>query len=118
MRSPSARGLINRVDLYRFVPTQDEDAGVAANPYGAPFATSVPCSVQPALPTRELDDNAAKLVDKTTYDVMFATNYSLALEDKIVWVDNVGVTHKLFVRGNADQAGRGGAFVASCEERQ
>jgi hypothetical protein len=117
MRKPSTRCLSNRVSLFRFMPVQDDDAGVAANPYGAAFATSVPCSVQPADPERFLDNDTARLTEKTMYDVMFRDNYSLKADDKIVWVDELGVSHELIVHGNADQAGRGAAFVVSCEEK-
>ena len=117
MRKPSSRCLINRVSLYRFAPVQDEDAGVAANPYGAAFAADVACSVQPAAPERFLDGDTARLIQKTMWNVMFATDYSLATDDKIVWVDTAGVTRNLYCYGNADQAGRGEAFVVSCEER-
>lgn len=51
------------------------------------------------------------------YNVMFTQDYSLRTDDKIVWVDTAGATRNLFVHGNADQAGRGAAFVAQCEER-
>jgi hypothetical protein len=100
------------------MPVQDEDAGVATNPYGAAFATDVPCSVQPAAPERFPDNDTARIVEKTMYDVMFRDNYSLQADDKIVWVDDVSVSHSLYVHGNADQAARGAAFVVSCEERQ
>lgn len=117
MRKPSSRCLVNTVSLFRFAPVQDEDAGVAANRYGAAFATGVPCSVQPAEPERFLDGDTARLIQKTMWDVIFRDDYSLATDDKIVWVDTAGVSRKLFVHGNADQAGRGAAFVVSCEER-
>lgn len=117
MRSPSARCLPNRVDLFRFAPTQDEDAGVLANPYGAAFATAVPCSVQPAEPGRFVDRETSRGIQKTTYNVTFATDRGLVADDKIVWVDEAGTIHVLFVHGSADQAGRGAAFVVSCEEQ-
>lgn len=116
MRKPSSRCLINRVSLYRVVRSQDADAG-GNSTYPTALATDVPCSVQPDLPAREFDDTANRIVEKTMWEVMFRDNYSLAADDKIEWVDDASVTHKLFVRGNADQAGRGGAFVVSCEER-
>jgi hypothetical protein len=117
MRSPSARCLINRVDLYRFVATKDAAGGIAGNPYGTPFATSVACSVQPAAPERTFDFDTGRLIQKNMWNVMFNQDYSLRTDDKIVWVDTAGATRNLFVYGNADQAGRGGAFVAQCEER-
>lgn len=116
MRSPSNRILRNRVDIYRVVRTQDADAGTLPT-YPTALATSVPCSTQPDLPTREFDDAANRIVEKTNWDVMFATNYSLTADDKIVFVDDASITRNLYVRGSADQAGRGGAFVVSCEER-
>lgn len=117
MRSPSARCLPNRVDLYRFVAAKDAAGGVTGSPYGAAFATAVPCSVQPATPERGFDGDTGRLFQKTMYNVMFTQDYSLRTDDKIVWVDTAGATRNLFVHGNADQAGRGAAFVAQCEER-
>lgn len=116
-RSPSARSLPNRISLYRFAPTQDEDAGVEADPYGAAFATDVPCSVQPAEPERIIDGKASRLGQKTSYHVMFANDPGLVADDKLVWVDAAGTSHNLYVQGCADQAGRGAAFVVRCEER-
>src|SRR4051812_28349522 len=110
MRSPSARVLSNTVDLYRFAGTQDADAGVAADPYGAALATSVPCSVQPGDPTRYVDEALGRIVEKTPYHVFFAADPALESDDKIVWVDDAGTTHNLFVSGTANEAGRGGAF--------
>lgn len=116
MRKPSSRCLSNRVSLYRAVWSQDADGGDQAT-YPTALATDVPCSVQPALPAREFDDTGARIVEKTMYDVMFRDNYQLTADDKIEWADDVGTLHELFVHGNADQAGRGAAFVVSCEER-
>jgi hypothetical protein len=117
MRKPSARCLVNTVSLYRRSPTQDADAGEASG-FGAALATSVPCSVQPADPERFLDGQTDRLIQKTVYDVIFTTDYSLKSGDKIVWVDGASVSRTLFVLGSADQAGRGSAFVVSAEERR
>lgn len=117
MPPPSPRCLSNRVALYRLSPTQDEDAGFGADPYGPPFATDVPCSVQPAQPVRVLDPATRRMVESTRYDVMFRDDHSLVVDDKLVWVDEAGTSHTLYVRGAVDQAGRGLAIVVSCEER-
>jgi hypothetical protein len=117
MRKPSARALANRVMLYRAVRTQDEDGGEVVA-YGAVMAADVPCSVQPADPERFVDTTTGRLVQKTLYDVIFGHDYSLRADDKIVWIDNSSVSHNLYVHGSADQAGRGGCFVVSTEERQ
>lgn len=117
MPPPSPRCLANRVTLYRLASTQDEDAGLVADPYGPPFAIDVPCSVQPAQPERVVDPTTRRLTESTRYDVMFRDDHSLAADDKLVWVDGAGIHHALYVRGTADQAGRGLAFIVSCEER-
>lgn len=117
MRSPSPRCLPNRVDLYRFTGTKDAAGGITGDSHPIAFATNVACSVQPAAPERFVD-NTDRLVQKTMYNVMFLQDYSLRLDDKIVWVDTAGAIRNLFVYGNADQAGRGSAFVAQCEERK
>lgn len=117
MRKPSARCLINRVDLYRFVAAKDAAGGVTGTPYTTAFATAVPCSVQPASPERIFDGDTGRLTQKNMWNVMFREDYSLRTDDKIVWVDTAGATRNLFCYGNADQAGRGAAFVVQCEER-
>lgn len=117
MRKPSARCLVNRVDLYRFVAVKDAAGGVTGTPYTTAFATGVPCSVQPAAPERIFDPDTGRLIQKNMWNVMFRDNYSLGLDDKIVWVDDASVTRSLFVHGTADQAGRGAAYVVQCEER-
>ena len=120
-RSPSARALSNTVDLYRFVGKQDEDAGLSDVPGDAyaltPFAAAVACSVQPDDPLRFLDDRTGRLVEKTPYTIFFSTDYSLDLNDKIVWTDDAGATRNLFVFGTANQAGKGGVFAVTAEER-
>jgi hypothetical protein len=118
LRSPSARALSNTVDLYRFTGTQDADGGVAASPYGVAIATSVPCSVQPNDPIRLVDKTTMRIVERTPYDVYFATNYLLQADDKIVWTDDAGTVRTLVVMGSANQAGQGGAFVVSAQENQ
>jgi hypothetical protein len=116
-RSPSARALSNVVDLYRFTGTQDADGGVAPNPYGSALATAVPCSVQPDNPIRFFDEAIGRIVEKTPYNVFFATDYALKADDKIVWVDDTGATRNLFVFGTANEAGKGGTFTVHAEER-
>lgn len=116
-RSPSPRALSNTVDLYRFLGVQDPDAGVATNPYGTTLATSVPSSVQPDDPIRYVDEPTGRIIEKTAYTVIFATDYALRADDKIVWVDDAGTTRSLFVLGTANQAGKGATFAVHVEER-
>src|SRR3569623_2585427 len=118
-RSPSARALSNTVDLYRFLPVQDPDAGVAAGPYGAALATSVPCSVQPDDPVRSTDRSIGRIVEQTSYHVFFnddAADYALQADDKIVWTDDDGTERSLYVLGTVDEAGKGGTFTVHALE--
>lgn len=119
MRSPSAKCLINRVNIYRFTPSFDGAGSISGNPYpDTPTYANVAASVQPAEPERFIDAEHGVLIQKTMWRVMTRRNYSLKLDDKIVWVDDASVSHNLYVHGNADQAGRASAFVAECEERK
>lgn len=121
MKPPSARVLKNRVDLYRLVPAEDVDGAIVGSgtgpgtAYPAPFATDVPCSVQPQPPDRMTDQE--RLSAKTIYIVLFAQVHSFKVNDLIVWVDTAAVTHYLFVVRDRDYAGRGAAFGARVEER-
>lgn len=117
MRKPSSRCLVNTVSLFRFVAVKDAAGGVTGTPYTTALATAVPCSVQPAQPERGFDNVTGRLYQDNMYNVMFRDNYSLGLDDKIVWVDDAGTSRNLYVHGTADQAGRGAAFVVQCEER-
>jgi len=115
--SPSAYSLSNTCDLYRFTGAQDPDAGVAPGPYGAPFATGVACSIQPDDPIRFLDDATGRLVERIPYDVFFAADPGLKTDDKIVGTGaSSGVV--LFVFGTANQAGKGGTFCVTAEQRK
>ncbi len=118
-RSPSARALSNTVDLYRFAPVQDPDAGVAAEPYGTAFATSVACSVQPDAPVRYADQSIGRIVEQTGYHVFFddAADYALQADDKIIWTDDAGTERSLYVLGTVSEAGKGGTFTVHAEER-
>jgi hypothetical protein len=115
-KSPSPRALSNTATLYRAVHTQDADAGDVPS-YGSALASAVPCSVQPADPERFLDPATGRLIQKTMFDVYFRTDYALVADDLIVWVDNAGISHNLYVHGSADQAGKAACFVVSTEER-
>ena len=119
-RSPSARALSNRCDLYRLTGTQDADAGLAPDQYGSAFATSVPCSIQPDDPVRYLDEKTGRLMEKTPYNVFFGADYALKADDKIVGssVDPLWTGVELIVFGTANQAGKGGAYQVTAERIQ
>ena len=116
MRSPSARVLINRVDVYVAGPGRDSDGGVQFPYPPAPTMKGVACTVQPGA-TGEIVDEQQRIAKLTEYKIMFASPINLSPRDKIVWVDAGGVTRTLFVEADRDEAGRGAAFTVHATER-
>ncbi len=109
--------LTNRVDLYVFQPSQDPDAGAVGDDsaYPLPLAQSVRCSVQPEPPERYTDQERQSGL--TVYNVLFRKNYGLSVNDRIVWVDDNGVTRTLVVTQTRNLAGRSGAWHVRAQER-
>jgi hypothetical protein len=115
MRSPSSRVLINRVDIYVATPGRDSDGGVQF-PYPASLAMrGVACTVQPQV-VAEIEDQG-RVTKITEFKIIFGTPQNLSPKDKIVWVDNAGVTRLMFVEADRDEAGRGAAFTVHATER-
>ncbi len=115
MRSPSARCLVNTVDLYPASPTQDRSGGLQ---YDYPGLTrrGMPCSVQGKGPGEEVDE-AGRITPVNTYHVIFATDPGLTSRDKLIQTD-VTPNRTLFVQGNSpSEAGRGSTFVLVAVER-
>lgn len=117
MRPPSGRILTNYVDLYHYTYPQDVDAAVVGDDsaYPTAFATGVRCSVQPEPPSRMTDQE--RVSGFTVWNVIFRSNPGVGVNDRIVWVDDAGVTRKLVVTLARNYAGRSSAWAARCEER-
>jgi hypothetical protein len=109
--------LVNTAALYRFTPAQDQDAAVVGDDsaYPAVLAAGVRCSVQPERPERLTDQERTS--GFTVWNVLFRADPGLSVNDRVVWVDGEGVTHRLTVTLARNLAGRGGAWEARCEER-
>ena len=116
MRSPSARVLINRVDIYIANPGRDPDGGVQFPYPSQPTMKGVACSVQPHT-TGELVDEQQRITAWSEYRIMFGSPQNLSPRDKIVWTDASGTTRTLFVEVPRDEAGRGAAFTVFATER-
>lgn len=116
MRSPSARVLANRADIYAATSAQD---GVGGPEFTYPdIATYLaePCSIQ-AGAVEEIVDEQQRVTQERQYKVMFGRQLGAAPRYKLKYVDSLGVSHTLFARVERDEAGRGAAFVVRAIER-
>ena len=120
MRSPSARCLINAVDIYVGTEGRDLNAGPKEIHPATPTFAGVPCTVQVGAyreePATDADgqDRVTQLLE---YRIMFGQNYAVTARDKIIYVDSSGISHTLFVQAQRDEAGRGAAFTIRADER-
>ena len=116
MRSPSARVLRNRCDVYANTAGQDAVRAPAFNYPDIPTIPGAACSVQYV--ATDVDENMfAKLTTVNHYDVMFASNPRLKPRDKVVWTDP-SPNRVLYVQScPPSEAGRDGAFVVRCVEQ-
>lgn len=115
MRSPSARVLINRVNIFQSMSARDNDGGPQYPYPSKPTYLNQACTVQP-IGAAEVEDQG-RITMIRSYKIMFGVPIALNPRDKIVWVDNVGNTRNIFVQANRDEAGRGAAFTVYAEER-
>ncbi len=119
MRSPSARLLNSRASLYRYAPAQDADAGQV--PSYTEIARNVPCALAPADATEQVGSGAppvqGKIMTEIKWTLVFAQNYSLRSQDKVVVTDNLGVAHPVFIHGMSTPGARNAVFVAEGVER-
>ncbi len=115
MRSPSARCLINTVDIYRGVQGQDADGGYRLT-YPSVTYASVPCTVQVGEFMEQFDEQQNRITQSLAYRIMTGQPYVVNARDKIVYTDTNGVTHELQAQANRDEAGRGGAFTIRATE--
>ncbi len=115
MRSPSARVLINTVDIYRGVQAQDVDGGYKLT-YPSVTYAQVPATVQVGEFIEQFDEQQNRITQALTYRIMTGIPCVVHARDKIVYTDFNGVTHTLQAQANRDEAGRGGAFTIRATE--
>lgn len=116
MRSPSARVLRNRVDVYAATAGTDAVNAPTYTYPSVPTRSGVPCSVQ-AGPVEEVVDEQRRVTQERQYKVMFPGPTGTKPRDKLIYRDDAGVAHTLIVHVEQDQAGRGAAFVVRCVEK-
>ena len=119
MRSPSARVLINTVNIFVAPPGRDNDGG-AQFPYPpTPTYANISCSVQP-IDFDEIIDDQNRLTQIYGYKIIFSADpppTGLTPRDLIVWVDSLNITHNLFFAAQRDNAGRNSAYTIRAVER-
>ncbi len=115
MRSPSARILVNAVDIYTAITGQDADAAYQPT-YGPPAQSCVPCSVQQR-DVEEVFDDQNRLTQRLTYHVFFPTDPHVRPRDKLLWRDSCGRIRTLIVQATRNEAGRDSTFVVRTIER-
>lgn len=116
MRSPSARVLINRCNIFLATEARDADGGVQYPYPASPNFANVPCSIQPK--ASEEFGEQRRVTMLTVYRIIFGQAYPLNPRDMIQYKDFSGVLRTLFVESIEDQAGRGAAFRVWAQERQ
>lgn len=120
MRKPSNRCLPNVVSIYRFNGTRDSSGFVVGDDsaYTETIAAGVQCSVQPSDPEDVYDEQMRPTGTVATWMVLFRDNYAIKQKDKIVWVDDLGASRKLFAKGPpSNQAGRNAMWAVTTIEK-
>lgn len=116
MRSPTARILINSVNVFKATMGRDTDGGVSYTYPTSPSLAGWKCSVQFG-GVAEVVDDQNRVAQVNQYSIISASNPGVSPRDKLVWIDNGGVTRTLFAQATTDEAGRGAAFVVHAIER-
>ncbi len=115
MRSPSARVLDNRIDIYVETFGRDVDGGTQYAYPAAPTYSQVPSTVQPS--ATEIIDDQNRVTRIVTYLIILGVPLALTTRSKILWKDRLGVTHTIIYEADRDNAGRGAAFTFYGVER-
>jgi hypothetical protein len=117
MRSPSARVLINRCDIYVSTPTTATDAdGAPQFPIGStPTYPAVPCTIQGR--ARVDVGEQRRVTQITDYVIIFANYIEVTPRDTLVFNDPLGVRRTCYIESVEDMAGRGAAFKVYAQER-
>ena len=117
MRSPSARILINTVDIYAATSAPDADGGPQWTYPSVPTSAGVRCSVQYRGIALDSEDTK-RLTQVAEYHIIFGSDPGLSPRDKVIQTD-ISPTRTLFVEANPpSEAGRGAAWVVRCVERR
>lgn len=112
---PTRYMLRNRIDIYARVPVKDKDR--ATVPTYVLAAPAVPCSVQQIETLAKYEEGSEAIIQWIQYRIYLAQSPGSFEYDYVLWVDEIGTTHKILVRGTRSLAGRGYGFVIDAEEQ-
>lgn len=116
MRSPSAKVLINRCNIFLASGAgRDTDGGVTFPYPSIPTLANVPCTAQP-VSTFEVEDQQ-RITMMTQWRIMFGAFVPVSPKDQITFLDGGGVLRTVIVDAERDEAGRNAAFSIYATER-
>lgn len=116
MRSPSARALKNRCDIFVAGPGRDAEGGVMFPYPSLPTYPSVPCSIQ-GKATEVMEAQSNRITQLTVFHVVFGRALKVSPRDKLQFIDANGVQRTVFIESIEDMAGREAAFGVFAQER-
>jgi hypothetical protein len=116
MRSPSARVLNQRCNIFIAGPGRDAEGGVQFPYPSTPTFPNEPCSIQGR--ATEIFDEQRRITEYTDYIVIFKRQLPISPRDMIQYTDKAGNLRTIFVSAEWDMAGRGSTFGVPCTERQ
>jgi hypothetical protein len=129
MRKPSGRVLRDTVNIYYsggvgFAGLANTpnlitaDGGYSPLYNMTPSVANFPCSVQYTEASEGVMDELNRLTEIRRYSILCGTDPEVDPRDMILYVDNSGNPHTLFVEASNDQAGRGGCWRIKATERR
>lgn len=116
MQGPSSQILINEVDIYPAIDGKDATGAYLPTYAPTPTYPAVSCMVE-ADDMYELVDDQGRITRYFVWYIMTDVRYNLVPRSKIIFVDDGGLTHTMFVEANRGEAERGGAYTIRAVER-
>jgi hypothetical protein len=129
MRRPSGRVLRDTIDIYyaggigysglaNSQNTTTADGGYSPAYNATPSISDFPCSVQYDGAAEGVMDELNRVTEIRRYAILCGQDPLVDARDMLVYVDNSGDSHTLFVEASNDQAGRGSCWRIQATERR
>lgn len=126
MRAPSARMFPSVVSIFNQTgwsvsvstpqPNTDEEGGYSPSYSDSPSQSNVACSIQYLQDAEEVD-NLGRITQARLYHFFFQNEPGVSPRDKLVWVDNSGVTRTAYVQASKDMGFFGVVYRVGAIER-
>jgi hypothetical protein len=129
MRKPSGRIMRDTINIYYAdgtgfvslidVPNQvGADGGYQPVFSPTPDVSNFPCSVQYKQEAEGVMDELNRVTEVRRYAILCNSDPQVDPRDAIIYIDNSGNSHTLFVEASNDQAGRGSCWRIQATERR